>query len=46
MQMDCRRNRLLQQALQYDIRAIDEDLYLAVLARRRAEDQGTAGDLS
>jgi hypothetical protein len=31
---------------EYDIREIDEDLYLAVLACRKAEDRPSTGDLN
>ena len=36
--------RLVSLASHYDIRAVDEDLYLAVLACRRAETAVLAGD--
>jgi len=42
--MDHRRKRLQELDGHYDIREIPEDLYLAVLARRKAEsDCGVAG---
>lgn len=44
--MNHRRERLLYQASDYDIREVDEDLYLAVLARRRAKDACSASGLS
>jgi hypothetical protein len=37
---------LLSLAWHYDIRAIDEDLYLAVLAYRRSQNAATDSDLS
>jgi hypothetical protein len=40
------RNCLPLLGFHYDIRAIDEDLYLAVLACRRAESRCAAGDLT
>lgn len=43
--MDHRRECLQSQGAHYDIRDIDEELYLAVLARRREQDAGDAGDL-
>jgi len=41
-----RRKRLRRLGSDYDIREIDEELYLEVLARRRAEDDCAAGDLT
>ena len=40
------REPLLYLGCDYDIREVDEDLYLAVLARRRAQSGCGAGDLS
>jgi hypothetical protein len=40
------RNPLPSQAWHYDIREIDEDLYLAVLAYRRSQNAATDSDLS
>jgi hypothetical protein len=37
---------LLSLAWHYDIREIDEDLYLAVLAYRRSQNAATDSDLS
>jgi hypothetical protein len=44
--MHHRRESSPQLASHYDIRQIDEDLYLAVLACRRAQSACTATDLS
>jgi hypothetical protein len=40
------RKRLQYLGSDYDIREVDEDLYLAVLAKRKAEDACSAVDLS
>jgi hypothetical protein len=37
---------LVRLGRQYDIREIDENLYLAVLDRRKAQDACAAGDLT
>ena len=44
--MNHRRERLQHQGWQYDIREIDENLYLAVLACRLAENNGPDSNLS
>jgi len=43
--MDHGRDSLQQQAAHYDIREVPEALYLAVLARYRAESDRSAADL-
>jgi hypothetical protein len=42
--MNACRNPLVSLAAHYDIREVPEDLYLAVLARRKADSQATAAD--
>jgi hypothetical protein len=42
--MNASRNPLAPLGWNYDIREIPEDLFLAVLARRRADSQATAAD--